>query len=465
MGAPVTPTRWWAPSALLDDGWHTDVALDVDATGTIAAIEWGVPPTDGDQRLAGPTVPGMPNLHSHAFQRALAGLTQTAGDTSDSFWTWREVMYRFVGKLRPDDLHHIAAWLGVEMLEGGFSRVAEFHYLHHQPDGRPYADRAETAKAVLTGFRAAGIGVTMMPVLYQTADFGGAPAQEPQRPFLNDLAGLFSIVEGVQAAVADDPDGAWGVAPHSLRAVPPAALQEVAQVVRSMSESAPLHIHIAEQPREVEACVAWSGQPPIAWLLDHVAVDDRWCLVHGTHANPQERLDLARSGGVLGLCPTTEADLGDGIFALEDYLHHSGRMGVGTDSHVGRSAPHELALLELGQRLVRGGRNLCRPGGGRSTGGALWRACAAGGAQAMGQACGRIAVGHRADLLTLDPDHPAMVGRHGDTCLDSYIFADARDALHSLVVGGQPVVQNGQHPQREALRASFVQTLKRLMDA
>lgn len=453
---------FWAPAAMLDQGWAQDVRLEV-VDGAFTTVQPGQPPQPGDVQLGGPAVPGLPNLHSHAFQRALAGLTQTAGPpgVQDSFWTWREVMYRFVDRLDAADVQAIAAWLGVELLEGGFTRIAEFHYLHHQPDGRPHPRVEELSRAVVAGLRGAGLGVTLLPVLYQTGDFGGRPAGRGQRRFLSETDQLLRIVEAMAAEAG--PELVVGLAPHSLRAVPPAALAEAVAAVHQRDPRAPIHVHIAEQPREVAACLEWSGQRPVAWLLDHAPVDARWCLVHATHVRPEEVAELARSGAVLGLCPTTEADLGDGIFPLEGFLAAGGHFGVGTDSHVGRSAPGELALLEYGQRLQRGGRNLVRAETERSTGGALWRAACAGGAQALGQRCGRIAPGHRADLVVLDGEHPSLVGREGDALLDSYLFADARDALLEVVVAGQIPVQGGRHHQREQHKSAYVQTLRRLL--
>jgi formimidoylglutamate deiminase len=455
-------TSFWATAALLDQGWATAVRMEV-VDGAFTLVESGQAPRPGDVQLDGPALPGLPNLHSHAFQRALAGLTQTAGPpgVEDSFWTWREVMYRFVDRLDADDVRAVAAWLGVELLEGGFTRIAEFHYLHHQADGRPHPRVEELARAVVAGLREAGLGVTLLPVLYQTGDFGGRPAGPGQRRFLCETDQLLTIVEAM--AAEPDPELVVGLAPHSLRAVPPRALEEAVAAVHRHSPHAPVHVHIAEQPREVAACLEWSGQRPVAWLLDHAPVDGRWCLVHATHVRPEEVAGMARSGAVLGLCPTTEADLGDGIFPLEGFLGAGGRFGVGTDSHVGRSAPGELALLEYGQRLQRGGRNLVRPAAETSTGGALWRAACAGGAQALGQRCGRTAPGHRADLVVLDGDHPSLIGREGDALLDSYLFADARDALLQTVVAGEIQVQQGRHRDRERHQSAYVRTLRRLL--
>ncbi len=452
----------WAPHALLGDRWAAGVRLTVDG-GTIVGLAEDTAPAAGDRVLGGPVVPGMPNLHSHAFQRALAGLTQTADPAGghDSFWTWRALMYRFVDRLGPDEVQAIAAWLGVELLEGGFTRVAEFHYLHHGPGGRRLAPSTAMARAVVAGLRSAGLGVTLLPVLYQTGDFGGVAPGAGQARFLCETDELLGMIDELRDL--SDPELRVGLAPHSLRAVPPGALAAAVAGLHALDPSAPVHVHVAEQPREVAACLDWSGQRPVAWLLDHAPVDARWCLVHATHVTPEEVRGIADSKAVLGLCPTTEADLGDGVFPLAGFLEAGGRLGVGTDSHVGRSAAGELALLEYGQRLVRGGRNLVRTADERATGAALWRRAAAGGAQALGQPCGRLAVGQRADLVVLDADHPSLWGRTGDAWLDSLVLGGSPDTIDAVYVSGRPVVAGGRHPERARHAAGMRRALATLL--
>ncbi|MCG8693780.1 MAG: formimidoylglutamate deiminase, partial [Minwuiales bacterium] len=318
---------------LLADGWARDVVLKIDDAGWLAAVR---PAAVGDagERVAGPVIPGMPNLHSHAFQRAMAGLGERAGPTGDSFWTWRQVMYDFVGRLGPDAVEAIAAQLYVEMLKAGFTAVGEFHYLHHDPSGRPYADPAELSHRVIAAARRTGIGITHLPVLYAHGGFGGQPAADGQRRFLNDADGFFRIVDSAFAEADGDSQIAVGIAPHSLRAVTPDLLAEALRMLDARDTAAPVHIHIAEQTKEVDDCVAWSGARPVDWLFDNVDVDDRWCLVHATHMTEGETMRLATSGAVAGLCPTTEANLGDGLFPAPAYLRAGGRYGVGSDSHI-----------------------------------------------------------------------------------------------------------------------------------
>jgi len=441
--------------ALLPEGWARDVRLSM-ADGRIAAIETRTRPQPGDacHRCA---IPGMPNLHSHAFQRAMAGLTERRGPGDDSFWTWREVMYRFVDALTPDDVQAIAALAYTEMLESGFTRVGEFHYLHHHRDGRPYAERAATSAAIAAAAAQTGIGLTLLPVFYAHADFGGAPPQPGQRRFINDLDGFALLLDGARRATADLPDAVVGIAPHSLRAVTP---DELAALER-LGHAGPIHIHIAEQMREVEACLAWSGQRPVEWLLDHADVDARWCLVHATHMTDTETHALAATGAVAGLCPITEANLGDGLFPAAPFLMAGGAIGVGSDSNVRIDMSEELRLLEYGQRLAARGRNLLAAGPDGSTGADLHAAALAGGARALGVAAG-LAVGNSADLIGLDLDHPSLIGAQPTTLLDGLVFSAGSAAIDSVWRRGEPVVNSGRHRDRDAIAARYRATLARL---
>jgi formimidoylglutamate deiminase len=449
---------FFAPSALLPDGWASDVRLEVDDRGVLNTIERDAVPGDA-VRLPGPVVPGMPNLHSHAFQRALVGRTQVAGPGEDSFWTWRQAMYASLDRLGPDEVAAVAGWLAVELLEGGFTGVAEFHYVHHQPDGTPYTDRAELGRRTLHALRSAGLSVAMLPVLYAHSGFGGQAPTPGQRRFVNDVDGVLDIVAALRAQAAGDPGVCVGLAPHSLRAVTP---DELSAAVSGLGPDAPVHIHISEQEKEVADCIAWSGARPVRWLLDHAAVDARWCLVHATHLDAGETRDLVRSGAVAGLCPTTEADLGDGLFPGVDYARAGGAFGVGTDSHVGRSAAAELRLLEYGQRLRDRRRARMLPPGETHVGAALWRACAAGGAQALGMPTGRIAVGLAADLVALDADHPTLLGLTGDALLDAVVMGQGDGAVHTVVARGDVVVEAGRHRDREARLRAFRAAMARL---
>ncbi len=434
--------------ALLPDGWAHDVRLQIEA-GRIARIEHNTQPQPGDARHAA-ALPGLPNLHSHAFQRGMAGLAETRGPAGDSFWTWREIMYRFLDGMEPEDVEAISAQAFIEMLEGGFTRVGEFHYLHHDRAGLPYADPAELSRRVASAAATAGIRLTLLPVFYAHGGFGGAPPSPGQRRFVSTLDGFARLLGSVRGL-----DGvAIGVAPHSLRAVTP---QELAAVC-AMQPSGPLHIHAAEQVREVEECLAWSGARPVEWLLDHAAVDGRWCLIHATHMTPGETERLARSGAVAGLCPVTEANLGDGIFPGAAFHALGGRYGVGSDSNVAISAAAELRLLEYGQRLQSRARNVLAAGEGSSTGRALFDAALAGGAAALGAPLPRLAEAEPADLVSLSP---GLDYARGDRILDGWIFANS--AVDAVWVGGKQLVSAGRHRDREAVENQTRQALRRLL--
>jgi len=444
-------------AALLPEGWAANVRVEL-ADGWIAAVNVDAAAADGDERHA-IALPGLPNLHSHAFQRGMAGLGERrGGDGQDSFWSWREVMYRFLAKIEPDDLQAIAALAYAEMLESGFTRVGEFHYLHHGIDGRPYGHRAEMAVALAAAADETGIGLTLLPVYYAHAGFGGLPPGDGQRRFINDLDGYAQLHEASRKALSALPDANLGIAPHSLRAVTPEALSALVQ----MDAGAPIHIHIAEQQREVNDCVAWSGARPVAWLLANAAIDRRWCLVHATHINDDEIAGIARSGAVVGLCPITEANLGDGLFPAPAYAALGGRYGLGSDSNVRIDAAEEIRLLEYGQRLQTQTRNVLASDARTNTGAALFAAAVSGGAQALGIGAG-IAIGQAADFFSLNADHPALIGRDGDALLDAWAFCAGRDAIDRVWRRGVAVVENGRHRQRAAISQRHAQTLRRLL--
>jgi formiminoglutamate deiminase len=441
-------------TALLPDGWQSNVRV-VMAQGRIAQIATGVAPAPTDDRHA-IGLPGLGNLHSHAFQRGMAGLAERRGSGDDSFWTWREVMYRFLQRMDPDDLVAIASLAYVEMLETGFTRVGEFHYLHHDPAGHAYADPAAMSAAIAQAADETGIALTLLPVFYAHGGFGGQAAAPGQCRFINDLDRFVRLRQAAGEALRALPDAVLGLAPHSLRAATP----EQILGLNALAGHAPIHIHIAEQTREVDDCLAWSGARPVAWLLDHAPVDGRWCLVHATHMTPDETRALAISGATAGLCPITEANLGDGLFPALDYA--GGAWGVGTDSNVLIDASEELRLYEYGQRLVHRGRNLMAPVPGASTGAALFGASLAGGAAALGVPAG-IAVGHSADLVSLDADHPCLIGRTGDALIDGWIFAGGRGAIDCVWRHGTRVVSQGRHHAREAITRRYRATLAGLL--
>jgi formiminoglutamate deiminase len=449
----------WLEKALLGEEWAEGVAIEIEAGLIRSLVKSTLPPSDAE-RPAGIAVPGTTNLHSHAFQRAMAGLAERRGPEEDSFWSWREVMYRFLAILDPDDIEAIAEWAYVEMLEGGFTSVGEFHYVHNAPDGQRYADPAETGGRIVAAAATAGIGLALLPTFYAHGGCGGQPSAEGQRRFLSDLDGFQRLLEASRRHLSRLEGAVLGISPHSLRAVTEAELRSLL----AMHSSGPVHIHAAEQTREVEECLAWSGARPVEWLLDHMPLDPRWCLIHATHMTPEECDRLARSGATAGLCPITEANLGDGIFEATRFVECGGRLGVGSDSNLRISLAEELRTLEHSQRLRDRMRSRLCPRGG-STGRFLLQAAAAGGAQALGLATGRIAEGLRADIVVLDPDHPALVGRSGDAMLDAWVFAAGDGAVRDVWVAGRHVVANGRHRDRERLRKRFGEVAKRLAAA
>ncbi|MGR4864563.1 formimidoylglutamate deiminase [Caulobacter sp. LARHSG274] len=457
---PRASASLWFEQALLADGWARDVRLTL-ADGLIARVDTGVA-RQADEPAHGPVVPGLPNLHSHAFQRAMAGLAETrgpAGDGDDSFWTWRALMYRFLDRLGPDEVQAVAALAYLEMLETGFTRVGEFHYLHHDKDGSAYADPAEMAARIAAAAEETGIGLTLLPVFYAHAGFGGAAPGEGQRRFIHDVDGYGRLIEASRGAVAGLADAVVGVAPHSLRAV---TAEELAAIM-PLAGTGPIHIHIAEQTAEVDACLAATGQRPVRWLLNNAEVDRRWCLVHATHVNATETERLARSGAVAGLCPITEANLGDGVFPAAEFLAAGGTLGIGSDCNVLIDAAEELRNLEYAQRLMRRARNVLARGPGTATGGDLYRAALSGGTQALGAASGGLKRGRPADFVTLDRAHPALVARDGDALLDSWVFAGRHGAIDGVWRRGRQVVSGGRHHRRDEIVARYRTVLSRVM--
>lgn len=495
---------------LVRDNWRRDVEVEVDDRGRIAAMassptSGGPEPAaggvekaggvggDGPSRaeaasrnveeIAGWAVPGVPNVHSHAFQRGLAGLAEGPGgrptpglaraagastemspgpglaEAPGTFWSWRQVMYEFLRHLTPDDMAAIAAQLYVELLRAGFTCVGEFHYLHRAPDGRSYDDPAEMSRRLLEAADRAGIGLVHVPVAYQIGGFGGEALEGGQRRFRMDVDGLARLRESLEPAFRGRDDRLLGWGLHSLRAVPEGAFAE-AEPLLGERPRAPVHIHVAEQEREVLECVAARGSRPVRWLLDHAPVDDRWCLVHATHADQEELAAVARSGAVVGLCPSTEANLGDGLFPLRAFAALGGRFGIGTDSHMARSPVEELRTLEYGQRLSLKTRRVLR--GASGAGGALlghaWRS----GSRALAWNGGEAAVGRRADFVVLDPEHPALAGRSGHAVLDSWVFSGTESPVKDVWVSGRRVVEGGHHAREEEVGRAFVRAMKGL---
>jgi formimidoylglutamate deiminase len=450
---------YFAERALLAQGWTQNVRIEVSEDGIIKRL---IPNTSADQgeRLRGPVLPGMSNLHSHAFQRAMAGLAEVAGNPNDSFWTWRDLMYTLVRRLQPDHIELIARQLYIEMLKGGYTSVAEFHYLHHDRDGRPYTNQAELALRLSQAAQDIGIGQTLLPVLYSHSGFGGQVPTDGQSRFINSTDSYLQLVAHLQAELAQRPSQRVGLCFHSLRAV---TEQQIHTVIAQAGTDMPIHIHIAEQQKEVEDCLAWSGRRPLQWLYDHIPVDARWCLVHATHAQADEVMRMAQSGAVAGLCPTTEANLGDGIFPAVSYLSQGGRLGIGSDSHVSVSIVEELRWLEYGQRLRDERRNRLYRSHQPNVGRTLFEAALAGGAQALGQPIGALEIGRRADWLVLDENDPYVASAKEDALLNRWLFAGHDRQIRDVMVAGRWVIQDGHHALEEQTAVRFADLLRAIL--
>ncbi len=454
---PATQHLWFG-SALLPSGWADRVRLTI-ADGIITNIEVGADPGQQDESHD-VALPGMANLHSHAFQRGMAGLAETRGPVGDDFWTWREIMYRFVLRMTPDDIEALAALAYIDMLEAGFTRVGEFHYVHHDPSGTPYADIGETAQRIAAAAAETGIALTLLPSFYAHGGFGGAPPKPGQRRFIASVDEFGRIMESAGTALKPLPDAALGVAPHSLRAV----TEDELNLIVTLSGSGPIHIHAAEQTREVEDSVAFSGSRPVRFLLDRFAVDQRWCLIHATHMDASETSDLAASGATAGLCPVTEANLGDGIFPADTYLASGGQFGIGTDSNVLIGAAAELRALEYSQRLSIRSRNILAAREGASTGADLFRLAIDGGHRALGRPGFGLDVGQPADIVSLNTDLPSLVHRRHDQWLDGWIFACPGGAVDRVWRRGVEIVREGRHRDRASIERRFAAVLKRVLD-
>ncbi|SHN15781.1 formimidoylglutamate deiminase [Pseudomonas asturiensis] len=453
-------SAFFAERALLPDGWANDVRLEVSPEGMLTRIQANAE-RQGAEIVNGPLLPGMPNLHSHAFQRAMAGLAEVAGNPNDSFWTWRDLMYRLVGRITPQQLGIIARQLYIEMLKGGYTSVAEFHYVHQDITGKPYADPAELAVQISQAASSVGIGLTLLPVLYSHSGFGGQAPNEAQRRFIHSTDSYLDLQARLQPIVASQTAQRLGLCFHSLRAVTP---EQISAVLAASAPDCPVHIHIAEQQKEVDDCLSWSGRRPLQWLYENAPVDNRWCLVHATHAEPDEVALMANSAAVAGLCLTTEANLGDGIFPAVDYLAQGGRWGIGSDSHVSLSVVEELRWLEYGQRLRDQRRNRLYRSDQPRVGRTLMDAALAGGAQALGQEIGALEIGKRADWLVLDGNDPYIATATGDAILNRWLFAGSDRQIRDVAVGGRWVIREGRHADQDQSAQAFAQVLKTLLD-
>jgi formimidoylglutamate deiminase len=466
--------RLFARHALLPQGWQRNVLLEWDEAGRFTAVKPGSePPAAAEQAEQAEQVehvehveqveqveyvlPGMVNLHSHSFQRALSGLTEIASDGPDSFWTWRDLMYRFALRITPAQMEAIAAQLFVECLRHGYTSICEFHYLHRAPDGACYPDVAETSRRVISAAARAGIGITLLPVLYRYAGFGGVPLRHEQRRFAagpDDVLAMVAALEPLRGPMVE-----VGVAPHSLRA---ASLDDIRQVLAALPAGRPVHIHIAEQQAEVLQCLDHGGRRPVRYLYDNLPVDGRWCLVHATHVDEGEVAAIAASGAVAGLCPSTEANLGDGLFPLAPFLQAGGRIGIGSDSHVSTSPVEELRWLEYGQRLAGQRRNVAAAPEQRRVGDRLWQAALEGGAAAAGRRVGKLAPGYNADLLVLDDAHPNVSAP--PELLNGFIFSGNDNLVKDVLAGGRWVVRGREHAAQKAIAARFKATLAELRE-
>ena len=445
----------FARKALLGSAWFADVRITVSA-GRVAGIEAGASRQDGDVE-GGIVIPGLANAHSHAFQRALAGLTERRSPAGrDSFWTWRQRMYALAGAVDADTLFAVAQQAYTEMLEAGYTAVAEFHYLHREPEG---ADGEAMFEALANAAAAAGIRLTYVPVLYERAGFGEAGPSPEQRRFVLGVDGLVRHWRRALQARSETLGVALGV--HSLRAVQPESLAVVADL--AATHALPFHIHVAEQQREVEQCQAALGRRPVRWLLENHAVNANWCFVHATHIDREEVASLAESGAVVCLCPSTEANLGDGLFPLADYLRAGGAIAIGSDSHVSINPFEELRWLEYGQRLAAEARIVAAVDD-VHVGRELYGRALQGGARALGVGEAGLYAGAAADLVVLDAEDPMLVGHDDDSLLDALVFSGYRLPIDRVMVNGSWRVVDGRHVEGAAARAGFARAMRVLGD-
>ena len=438
--------------------WLNNALIDIDKNGIIKSLVSEVKSSDADEVFSGTSLPGMPNLHSHAFQRAMAGLSEISGSGENNFWTWQKVMYEFLTKLSPEDLEAIACQLYVEMLKGGYTSVAEFHYLHNDKNGDRFENPSEMSDRIFAASNETGIGLTHLPVLYAHGGFGALAPHEGQKRFLHNINQFQLLLEKLKKHYGNDKQRKIGMALHSLRAVSP----EMAKDAVALMSDEPIHIHISEQTKEVDQCVDWSGQRPVEWLLENINVDRRWCLIHATHMTDAEIIALAQTHAAVGLCPTTEANLGDGLFSLKKFMCQNGLIGIGSDSNTSVYVAEELRLLEYGQRLTLKRRNIGAISEGDSTGETLFKMALSGGSQALNQPIGSLTPGHRADIIVLNNQHPVLLGRTGSAIIDSWIFTGGRELISDVFVAGQHLVKNHRHIRQEDIERSYRKTIKSL---
>ena len=465
--------KYYAENILLSGGWATDKTITIE-DGIITAITSDK--ESGANAFSGTVIPGMINCHSHAFQRAFAGFSEQGSEGQDSFWTWRKIMYKFLAQLNHDDAQVIAQQLYIEMLKMGYTRVAEFHYLHHDINGNTYSKNesesnlenqsqnklATMAHAIFKAAKNSGIGLTMLPVLYQYAGFGQQKPNEGQKRFINSTLQFNQLVSDCFDLTQKYPNTNIGIAPHSLRAVDKESIMQAVGHVRSLDNKAPIHIHIAEQQQEVTDCLQHYSKRPVQWLLDNIKLDENWCLIHATHINEQEQQGIVASKAIAGICPTTEANLGDGIFPTTEFLALNGTFAIGSDSHISVNPIEELRWLEYAQRLTKQQRAILAAPDTASVGQNLWHKAATGGAQSTNSNTGVLSVGKQADLLVLDEKQTSLFANKNSHLLDSVIFASQKNTVKDVMVNGHWVVQNGEHAQEQSSAENFAKLLTRL---
>ena len=448
------------------DGWLSPGYVEVGADGTILSVS-ATRPQGAVERLAGYGVPGLSNLHSHAFQRALAGRTEfvTAARAEDNLWTWRKEMYRLVDRLTPEDYEAIAALVYLEMLHFGMTAVCEFHYVHHQPGGARYANPAEMSDRVIAAAARTGLGMTLLPVLYAHGGIG-KPVEETQKRFVHPVDDYLALIETLRGRRARHANLRVGLALHSLRAVTPDEAREALAGMRAIDPQARLHIHVSETTHEVEEVKAGLGARPVQWLLDNVGLGPQWCLVHATHLDASEIAGAAASGAAAGICPLTEATMGDGFFPLVEWHAAGGAWGIGTDSHYSTATAEELRILECGKRLELRRRNvIARPRAGDGavhSGRTLFDGALAGGEQCSAQGGGALVAGQRADLVMLDADSPVLLGHTTQTVLDAWILGGTRNPVRDVMVAGRWVIRDGRHPDEDRILDDYRAAMARL---
>ena len=470
--------KLYAENILLKDGWAAKQTITIEQ-GVITAIEAGM--IAGAEIAKGAVIPGMVNCHSHAFQRAFAGFSEQGSEGQDSFWTWRKIMYQFLAQLTDVDAKNIAKQLYIEMLKMGYTRVAEFHYLHHDIDGSTYdanategstsktipskgssANLATMAQAIFTAAKESGIGLTLLPVLYQHGGFGEQAPNDGQKRFINSTKQFNQLVSDCFALSEQYSNTNVGIAPHSLRAVDKASLISAVTHVRSLDKQAPIHIHISEQQKEVDDCLQHYGKRPVQWLLDNIELDKFWCLIHATHIDEAERKGIIAKQAIAGICPTTEANLGDGIFPTTEFLAEQGTIAIGSDSHISVNPIEELRWLEYAQRLIKQQRAILASDEQASVGQNLWQQAAQGGAQSTNSNTGSLAIGKQADLLVLDSDKTKLYANANQHLLDSMIFASQQNPVADVMVNGVWQIIAQQHVEQEQASDNFAKLLVRL---